>query len=171
METGGSEIKKKLPDNAEIQNTSKQIKARKYIYISSFSHAVNRYVNIISRQSKSNRNNIAVLTQLIAHGGVMHPTQMARLMWMPKYSMTKIIDSLEESGFVVRQRVDEDRRAILIKVTSSGLEFMNETLKNHDLLWKEVIDSLSSSEQEEFISLIQKMVRSFPQDVINAHIF
>jgi DNA-binding MarR family transcriptional regulator len=128
-------------------------------------------VNIISRQSKSNRNSIAVLTQLIVQGGILHPTELARLMWMPKYSMTKIIDNLEERGLVVRHRVEEDRRAILIKVTSYGLEFMKETLNNHDLLWKNVIDSLSKREQEELISLLQKMVRSFPQDVINAHIF
>ena len=101
----------------------------------------------------------------------MHPTELARLMWMPKYSMTKIIDSLEENGLVVRQRVDEDRRAILIKVTSQGLEFMEKNLTNHDVLWQSVIDSLEKSEQEELLRLMQKMVRSFPQDVINDHIF
>jgi DNA-binding MarR family transcriptional regulator len=154
-----------------LEDAAAKIRSRKYVYISAFSHAVNRYVNIISRQSKSNRNSIAVLTQLIIQGGILHPTELARLMWMPKYSMTKIIDNLEESGLVVRHRVEEDRRAILIKVTSYGLEFMKETLNNHDLLWKNVIDSLSKREQEELISLLQKMVRSFPQDVINAHIF
>lgn len=128
-------------------------------------------MNVISRQSNSNRNSIAVLTQLIVQGGILHPTELARLMWMPKYSMTKIIDNLEESGLVVRHRVEEDRRAILIKVTSYGLEFMKETLNNHDLLWQNVIGSLSKHEQEELIGLLQKMVRSFPQDVINAHIF
>jgi DNA-binding MarR family transcriptional regulator len=154
-----------------LEDAAAKIRSRKYVYISAFSHAVNRYVNIISRQSKSNRNSIAVLTQLIIQGGILHPTELARLMWMPKYSMTKIIDNLEERGLVVRHRVEEDRRAILIKVTSYGLEFMKETLNNHDLLWKNVIDSLSKREQEELISLLQKMVRSFPQDVINAHIF
>jgi DNA-binding MarR family transcriptional regulator len=160
-----------LPTNTEIADSAALIKKRKYVYISAFSHAVNRYVNIISRQNKSNRNNVAVLTQLIVQGGVLHPTELARLMWMPKYSMTKIIDNLEANGLVIRQRVDEDRRAILIKVTLSGLEFMENHLSTHDLLWKDVINTLSKDEQDELLKLLQKMVRAFPQDVINAHIF
>ena len=128
------------------------------------------YVNIISKQSTSNRTGIAVLTQLVVRGGILHPTELARLMWLSKHSMTKIIDKLEDDGLVSRHRIDDDRRAVLIKITSYGLDFILETLKTHDALWQNVIDSLDESEQEDLLRLLRKMVRSFPQDVINAHL-
>ena len=103
-------------------------------------------------------------------GGILHPTELARLMWMSKHSMTKIIDSLEKDGLVVRQRIDEDRRAVLIKITSFGLDFIQQTLNSHDELWINVIDSLNEKEQKELIELLQKMVKAFPLDVINAHL-
>ena len=131
---------------------------------------MSRYVSIISKRSRSNRTGIAVLTQLIVKGGSLHPTELARLMWISKHSMTKIIDRLEQDGMVIRDRVDKDRRAVLVKVTSSGLDFITQTLNGHTLLWKDVIDSLSESEQELLIGLLQKMVKAFPQDVINAHL-
>jgi DNA-binding MarR family transcriptional regulator len=118
----------------------------------------------------SNRTGIAVLTQLTVKGGILHPTELAHLMWMSKHSMTKIIDSLEKDGFVVRHRIDEDRRAVLIKITSYGLDFIQETLNGHDELWANVIDSLDEKEHKQLIELLQKMVNAFPRDVINAHL-
>ena len=118
----------------------------------------------------SNRTGIAVLTQLTVKGGILHPTELARLMWMSKHSMTKIIDSLEKDGLVVRHRIDEDRRAVLIKITSFGLDFIQDTLNRHDVLWTNVIESLDEKEHKQLIELLQKMVNAFPRDVINAHL-
>jgi DNA-binding MarR family transcriptional regulator len=163
-------IKKKLPGNPEIENVAEQIRLRKYIYISAFSHAVNRYMNIVSRKSMANRTGIAVLTQLIVKGGILHPTELARLMWISKHSMTKVIDSLEKDGFVVRQRIDEDRRGVLIKITSYGLDFILEIMDKYDALWTDVIDTLNEKEQKELMKLLQKMINAFPRDVINMHL-
>jgi DNA-binding MarR family transcriptional regulator len=149
---------------------AEKIRSRKHIYIAAFSHAVNRYMHIISKKSTSNRTGIGVLTQLTVKGGVLHPTELARLMWISKHSMTKIIDGLEKDGFVVRHRIDEDRRAVLIKITSKGLDFILDTMKKHDILWADVINSLNDREQKELMELLQKMISAFPRDVLNMHL-
>jgi DNA-binding MarR family transcriptional regulator len=110
------------------------------------------------------------LTQLIVKGGSLHPTEMARLMWISKHSMSKIIDKLEKDGLVIRHRVDKDRRAVRIRVTLAGLDFILKTLSTHDILWQEIISSLSENEREDLIGLMREMVHAFPQDVINAHL-
>jgi DNA-binding MarR family transcriptional regulator len=91
-------------------------------------------------------------------------------MWLSKHSMTKIIDKFEEDGLVSRFRIDDDRRAVLIKVTSYGLTTLMKTLEEHNLLWRNVIDSLNEDEQQELLKLLRKMVNAFPQDVINANL-
>lgn len=138
--------------------------------MSAFARAVDKYVSIISKKNMSNRTGIAVLTQLIVRGGTLQPTELARLMWLSKHSMTKIIDKFEEDGLVSRFRIDDDRRAVLIKVTSFGLTTLMQTLEDHDLLWRDVIDSLNEDEQQELLKLLRKMVNAFPQDVINANL-
>lgn len=159
-----------IPSDRDIESTGKLIRSQKFIYISAFSNAVSKYVSLISKKTMSNRTGITVLTQLIVKGGSLHPTELARLLWISKHSMTKIIDKLEQEGLVVRYRIDEDRRAVIIKITSFGLKFVKEIISNHNLLWKDIMNSLDEGEQEELIRLMHKMVRSFPKDVINAHL-
>lgn len=113
---------------------------------------------------------MVLLTQLIVRGGSLHPTELARLMWISKHSMTKIIDKLEKDGLVMRQRVDKDRRAVRISVTSVGLDFVLETFNTHDILWQKIISSLSENDRKDLIGLMREMVCAFPQDVINAHL-
>jgi DNA-binding MarR family transcriptional regulator len=167
---GGTDINKKLPCDREIADAVKKIRSRKYIYVSAFARAVDKYVGIISKQSMSNRTGIAVLTQLIMRGGSLQPTELARLMWLSKHSMTKIIDKFEEDGLISRYRIHDDRRAVLIKVTSFGLTSLMKTLDDHDIFWHKVMNALDEREQLELLKLLKKIVRAFPQDVINANL-
>ena len=159
-----------IPGDKDINTIKKLLRAQKFIYISAFSNAASKYVSLISKQTMSNRTGVTVLTQLIMKGGSSNPTELAKLLWISRHSMTKIIDKLVREGLVIRYRIEEDRRAVIIKITSLGLEFIEEIISNHGLLWKDIINSLDESEQEELIRLLRKMVRAFPQDVINAHL-
>jgi DNA-binding MarR family transcriptional regulator len=161
---------KMIPSDKDIETTRKLIRSQKFIYISAFSNAVSKYVALISKKTMANRTGVTVLTQMIVKGGSLHPTELAKLLWISKHSMTKIIDKLEQDGLVVRHRIDDDRRAVIIQITSFGLDFIREILNSHNLLWKDIINSLDENEQEELMRLLHKMVRSFPRDVINAHL-
>jgi DNA-binding MarR family transcriptional regulator len=148
-----------IPSDKDIETTRKLIRSQKFIYISAFSNAVSKYVALISKKTMANRTGVTVLTQMIVKGGSLHPTELAKLLWISKHSMTKIIDKLEQDGLVVRHRIDDDRRAVIIQITSFGLDFI-----------REILNSLDENEQEELMRLLHKMVRSFPRDVINAHL-
>ncbi|NQV76872.1 MAG: MarR family transcriptional regulator [Lutibacter sp.] len=68
-------------------------------------------------------------------------TALGPLMGMEPTSLSRILKSMEEKGFIYREKNPEDGRGVLIKITSFGIEKrniskqhviqFNETIKNH----------------------------------------
>jgi DNA-binding MarR family transcriptional regulator len=163
-------MNRKLPNNSEIGQAIQEIRSREYIYISAFAHAVNRFVSIIAKKSRLNRTCMVFLTELVVRGGSLQPTQLSRLMYISKYSVTKIIDKLEKNGYVVRQHFSKDHRVVHVRVTSAGLEFVSKTLNTHDLLWQNIMSTLSENEHQELNRSMKKMTHAFPKQLIDGHL-
>ncbi len=58
--------------------------------------------------------------------GPMTAGQLARHVGLSKGAMTAALDRLERSGYVGRERRDEDRRLVTVEVTDHARELMNE---------------------------------------------
>jgi DNA-binding MarR family transcriptional regulator len=52
------------------------------------------------------------------------PTTLSKFLNMEKGSLTTLIDSLEEKMFVVRSSDPNDRRKVLLSLTSEGIDYM-----------------------------------------------
>lgn len=57
------------------------------------------------------------------------PTELARTLIVPAATMTKRLDRLEQAGLVSRAPHPEDRRAIVINLTSKGLRTSDELVE------------------------------------------
>lgn len=148
----------RLPRTDEIENTAKLIRSREFLYLTSFADMINRYVEIRFKDKFGfNRLRFATLSSLVTRGGSLTLTKLAQLMFRSKHSITNLIDRLEEDGFVVRERVNKDRRTILATITSAGLEFLARTINGHVEDEEEILTCLDKNEFEMLTSSIRKL--------------
>jgi MarR family transcriptional regulator, negative regulator of the multidrug operon emrRAB len=87
-----------------------------------FCDVIDRYLRL---RLKNNYSWLRVNTILFlrARGGHLTPSQLAKLMLRSRNSITKLINGLERDGLIKRVHADNDRRTVIIEVTSKGLKF------------------------------------------------
>ncbi len=68
--------------------------------------------------------NQAMAIMIIGKAEKITPTTLSKFINMEKGSLTTLIDSLEEKKFVIRTSDPNDRRKVLLSLTSDGIEYM-----------------------------------------------
>jgi MarR family 2-MHQ and catechol resistance regulon transcriptional repressor len=72
-------------------------------------------------------------------------------------NITLVVDNLEKSGWVERQQDPEDRRSMLVHLTSEGKEFISSYFPKHlDRIMQE-FDVLSEDELEDIAAICKKL--------------
>ncbi|MGO7660681.1 MarR family transcriptional regulator, partial [Rhizobium ruizarguesonis] len=64
--------------------------------------------------------------RILAEAGTMDASEMSERAFILDPSLTRIIRSLEERGFITKSKDDEDGRRILLQITAAGLKIINE---------------------------------------------
>lgn len=72
-------------------------------------------------------------------------------------NITMVVDNLEKTGFVVRKKDPNDRRAVLIHLTKKGDEFISDFFPKHLEKIKEEFSVLSDREKETLAELCKKL--------------
>jgi DNA-binding MarR family transcriptional regulator len=71
---------------------------------------------------------------------------------------TRLIDRLEEAGYVTRQLCPSDRRAIYVAISAQGNEKLDEALNVHlDYLEDNLAKRLSDEERTTLATLLKKL--------------
>jgi DNA-binding MarR family transcriptional regulator len=68
--------------------------------------------------------NQSMAIMIIGKAEKITPTTLSKFINMKKGSLTTLIDSLVEKKFVIRSNTTNDRRKILLSLTSEGIEYM-----------------------------------------------
>lgn len=71
---------------------------------------------------------IDVLASLYTHGGVLSPTQLYDLTIFSSGGMTKLLNRLEDRGYIYRKQDVKDKRCMLVCITKEGEEITKEAL-------------------------------------------
>ena len=143
----------KLPGNDELEEISKLLRQQKTLYITSFADIMNRF----GETHFIDPLRFTALSLLTTREGSLTHTELAKLMFRSKHSITKIIDTLEDLDFVTRVRDKKDRRSVHIKITSTGLEhFKNHLIQGNEHM-REVITCLDDDEWDTLIELIKRL--------------
>src|SRR4030067_358884 len=95
-------VSRKQPGQDEIEKVADQIATTDFWRCVSFADTTNRYIEITMEKDNLSRLQAVAMWSLILKGGKSTPTQLARIMFRSKHSMTKIIDNLENEGLVGR---------------------------------------------------------------------
>ena len=83
-------------------------------------------------------------------------------------TLTTAINKLIKKGYVNRRRIEEDRRVVLIKLTSKGEKAFDSHAQFHDDMIKSIIKELPESEEAVLIASLKKMTNFF-EEKYNLH--
>ena len=95
--------------------------------------------------------------EAIYHLGPLHQQQLSDKLLISKSNVVAVIDKLEKTGLVKRQRSTEDRRYIFVHLTEQGNELMIDLVPYHMGAIVEEMCILTPDEQEEFGRLCRKL--------------
>lgn len=102
----------------------------------------------------------SVLSELV-HGGPRRMSTLAEFESVRQSSMTALVDRLERLGLVTRTRDPEDRRAVLIRATRKGRQYVNELVLTREEFLRERPVALEPAERaaiEAALPALQKLV-------------
>jgi len=90
-----------------------------YLYTSDI---FNKYLDTVLTYKNVSRAGFSVLHYLVLNGGSMIPTVISKKTARSKYSVTRVIDTLEKMGLVERLPAGKDRRTRRVRITEKGRE-------------------------------------------------
>ena len=82
---------------------------------------------------------------------------LARDLGHDKGAMTRLVDTLEERGWITRQRITEDRRCITLALTDEGAAVALRCKRQVVACWNAWLSDWSDAEVHSLIALLQKL--------------
>ncbi len=104
-----------------------------------------------------------VISFLYSRGSV-KMTDIAEYLLLGLSNLTAIVDKLETKDIVKRVRSDEDRRVVLVSLTSEGKLLAQKNLEQKLDLAKQMLAALSPTDQESLMELMKKIVGQLRSD-------
>ena len=86
------------------------------------------------------------------------PSDVARFLAVPNTTISSATDRLVKRGFVDRDRIEEDRRAISLRLSRDGEATVVALRQAHQDLYRMMLQRLTPDEREQFIDIITKIV-------------
>lgn len=84
-----------------------------------------RWARLADRETGLSAERLSILS-VLAYAGSKTVTELAEIEMVSPPAISRILNSLEENGFVARERVANDRRYVSVRVTTKGKALMNE---------------------------------------------
>jgi DNA-binding MarR family transcriptional regulator len=101
-----------------------------------------------------------MLVLLTTAGGKLELRAMRRRLSASKATATEVLDTLENRGFVERSRLDHDRRAVAVALTSAGRNLVTHAFPGHAERVREVFGGLDEAEKRQLAEICRKLDRA-----------
>ena len=101
--------------------------------------------------------------EAIGTSGERSMSEVARKLNITVGTLTIAINKLIGKGYVVRRRIEEDKRVVLVGLTEKGLNANRIHERFHDEMVKATIDQLSEQEEEILIGSLSKLSEFFKE--------
>ena len=95
------------------------------------------------------------------------PSELAKHCGVSRAAMTKILDGLEQEGYLERDSHPTDRRALTVKLTAEGRQFLDWIVPQNQYQLSELMSYLDESEREKLIELATKVIQIFEGQAID----
>ena len=144
----------------EIRDQAGSIKVDTFLSYIYTSDIINRYLDLLLPDRKISRAGFNILHNLILNDGSMIPTDISRKTFRSKYSVTRVIDTLEKQGLVKRRPIGKDRRTRRISITRKGLKAVEDaTIDSRERISQNIFRILEDDRLVEFNDALKKLRR------------
>ncbi|MDR7157035.1 DNA-binding MarR family transcriptional regulator [Sphingobium xenophagum] len=99
----------------------------------------------------------AVLLYVAEHAGC-GPTDVARFLAVPATTLSSATDRLVRRGFLKRERIEADRRAVALTLSEAGAAYAKAQVNAYRQMYMLMLSRLSPHERDQFIAMITKIV-------------
>jgi DNA-binding MarR family transcriptional regulator len=94
----------------------------------------------------------------IREGVATTPGELCRSMHHDTGALTRMLDQLEERGYLVRERSQQDRRVVQLKLTPAGRKQANELIPLAVERLNAALGAFSKAEFQELVRLLNKLI-------------
>lgn len=112
-----------------------------------------------SGKLKNLSKNQPMVIKIIGMEGEVMPSTIGKYTGMNKSSLTHLIDDLENKEIVYRKNDPEDRRKVLVSLTSKGLKCYSHLNKITAEIADELLEYINEEELDDFIQSLKTMIR------------
>jgi MarR family transcriptional repressor of emrRAB len=151
----------------EIREQAAQLRVLTFLSFIYTSDVVNRYLEIEVARYPVSRTGFSVLHNLVLHGGTMTPTDLSKRIFRSKHAVTRVVDKLENLGFVKRDGIGSDRRMRKVSITKEGLEFVKKAQATGQQRLGHVLLSPLDRKQIESLRKMMKKIREHALTLID----
>lgn len=109
-----------------------------------------------SKQYEMPSQHLELLSQLAVSKENMTPMSLSKSMGLNKTIISRIIDTLNKSGYLIKTRDEEDKRSYFVSITELGREQIDDIYKHYLGPIYDLRRKLGDKEFYELISLIEK---------------
>ncbi|MGZ8621536.1 MAG: MarR family winged helix-turn-helix transcriptional regulator [Solirubrobacterales bacterium] len=102
----------------------------------------------------------AMLVLLTSAGGELELRAIRRRLGASKATATEVLDTLESRGFVVRSRLESDRRAVSVAQTQAGHNLVSHAFPAHAERVREAFGGLDETEKRQLAEICRKLDRA-----------
>lgn len=99
----------------------------------------------------------AVLLYVAEHAGC-GPTDVARFLAAPTTTLSSATDRLVRRGFLKRERIEADRRAVALTLSEAGAAYAEAQVNAYRQMYLLMLSRLSPHERDQFLAMITKIV-------------
>jgi MarR family 2-MHQ and catechol resistance regulon transcriptional repressor len=102
----------------------------------------------------------AMLVLLTSAGGELELRAIRRRLGASKATATEVLDTLESRGFIVRSRLESDRRAVSVAQTQAGQNLVTHAFPAHAERVREAFGGLDETEKRQLAEICRKLDRA-----------
>jgi MarR family transcriptional regulator, transcriptional regulator for hemolysin len=143
----------------EIRAQARDIKVDTFLSYLSTCDVINRYFDLLLTDSNISKAGLNVLHSLILNDGSMIPTDISRETFRSKYSVTRVIDTLEGQGLVKRNAAGRDRRTRRVDITRKGLKVVEDVTNSLHGMSQNIFKPVDGDHLGEFNDGLKKVGR------------
>jgi len=93
----------------------------------------------------------------LAHYGTVNQARLAELLEVAPISAGRLLDRMEESGWIERQPDPHDRRARQVRMTRKAEQALGQARRVGDTVTAEALASLNPAQAQQLIALLQRV--------------
>lgn len=105
-----------------------------------------------------------VLRTLMEHEA-MKPADIATSCCIMRPSMSRILKTLEEKGFVTRVQDEQDGRSMLISISGLGKKTIKDLIPESERIYKKIIDEFGEDQFNRLLTLLTQLIDHLTLDM------